>query len=284
MTEGGRPKIELAVFDVDGTIIANHGPPTVGRAIVDAFQVAKDAGVAVTLATGRTLDYVRAHLTEPLGLRTPVVTAQGAVIGDPVTGRVLAQTTIPRPVAQRALKRLDGLDNLVVLYLLAGNGATRMIERGDPAGPEHDDLFGVPRERSSTLASAASGAAGEPLKIIVEAPIEPGRDAVAELAALVGDELQVARTHHRLVELTAPGVDKGRGLGDLCAILGVGLDRVLAVGDNDNDVPMLRAAGVAVALADGSDSARAAADWIAPAFAADGAATALRRFIADIDP
>lgn len=53
----------------------------------------------------------------------------------------------------------------------------------------------------------------------------------------------------------------------------------MAVGDNDNDVPMLRWAGVGVALDDASPARpRAAADWIAPSVADDGAAVALETY------
>jgi hydroxymethylpyrimidine pyrophosphatase-like HAD family hydrolase len=53
---------------------------------------------------------------------------------------------------------------------------------------------------------------------------------------------------------------------------------VLAVGDNDNDAPMLAWAGVGVALDNASPAARAAADWIAPSVEADGAAAALEHY------
>ena len=275
----GRAGVDLAVFDVDGTIIANHGPPVVNQVIVDAFDAARAMGVAVTLATGRTLDDVCQHLAGPLGLTTPVITAQGAVLGDPVTGSVLSCTTIPRATARRALAQLDQADRLTVLYLISEDGTTRMIERGGSTDGTHDDLFGVPRERVAALAPMLDGGAPDPLKIIVEAPWSAAGDPLREIEAWLGNALQVSRTHPRLVELTAPGVDKGRGLLDLCHLLDIEPTRVLAVGDNDNDVPMLRVAGIAVALDDGSPAARAAADWVAPAFAEHGAANALRRFV-----
>jgi Cof subfamily protein (haloacid dehalogenase superfamily) len=279
MTKPSWSAITLAVFDVDGTIIANHGPPVVGRATIDSFQAAREAGIAVTLATGRTLDYVRAHLTEPLGLTTPVITAQGAVIGDPVTGEIFRRTTIARPAARQVLDHLDRDERLTVLYVLSDTGTTRMMERGGSPDASHDDLFGVPRTRVAALSPAFDATIGNALKIVVEAPLDGERDVVGEFAAALGGALQVARTHPRLVEITAPGVDKGSGLAGLTDYLGLDLAQVLAVGDNDNDIPMLRAAGVAVALGDGSPRARAASDWIAPSFDEGGAAAALERAI-----
>ena len=51
------------------------------------------------------------------------------------------------------------------------------------------------------------------------------------------------RTHIWLVEATARGVDKGSGLLRLCDILGIDPQRVMAIGDSENDIPMLQAAG-----------------------------------------
>jgi hydroxymethylpyrimidine pyrophosphatase-like HAD family hydrolase len=56
-------------------------------------------------------------------------------------------------------------------------------------------------------------------------------------------------------------------------------DEVLAVGDNDNDVPMLEWAGVGVAVGNASPAARLAADWIAPPLQEDGAAATIEKFI-----
>ena len=55
----------------------------------------------------------------------------------------------------------------------------------------------------------------------------------------------------------------------------------MAVGDQDNDVPMITWAGVGVAMGNSSPAAKAAADWVAPPLAEDGAAAAIERFVLD---
>jgi hydroxymethylpyrimidine pyrophosphatase-like HAD family hydrolase len=76
-----------------------------------------------------------------------------------------------------------------------------------------------------------------------------------------------------------PGLTKAVGLGWLAEQLGVPREAVLAVGDNDNDAPMLAWAGVGVAMGEASPAARAAADWIAPSVADDGAAVAIEKYV-----
>jgi hydroxymethylpyrimidine pyrophosphatase-like HAD family hydrolase len=75
------------------------------------------------------------------------------------------------------------------------------------------------------------------------------------------------------------GVSKGDALQRLADHLGVPQARVMAIGDQGNDVPMLTWAGVGVAMGNASPAAKAAADWVAPPFSEDGAAVAIERFI-----
>jgi hydroxymethylpyrimidine pyrophosphatase-like HAD family hydrolase len=81
------------------------------------------------------------------------------------------------------------------------------------------------------------------------------------------------------VEGTPPNLNKGTGLAWLADYLHIPQAAVMAVGDNDNDVSMLTWAGVGVALDNASPAARAAADWIAPSVADDGAAAALETYV-----
>jgi hydroxymethylpyrimidine pyrophosphatase-like HAD family hydrolase len=91
--------------------------------------------------------------------------------------------------------------------------------------------------------------------------------------------LSIVPSHPILVEGLPRGLNKSVGLAWLAEHLGIARDEVLAVGDNDNDVEMLRWAGVGVAMGNSSPAALAAADWVAPDVSADGAAIALERYL-----
>jgi hydroxymethylpyrimidine pyrophosphatase-like HAD family hydrolase len=97
-----------------------------------------------------------------------------------------------------------------------------------------------------------------------------------------GGRLYLTRSHPRLIEGMALGVDKGTGLQALCARLQIDPQRVLAIGDNDNDIPMLKAAGYAVAMGNATSGLKAVADWVAPSIEEDGAAIVLEQLVAGI--
>ena len=76
----------------------------------------------------------------------------------------------------------------------------------------------------------------------------------------MGADVQVAFAEGASVEITAPGVRKDSGIAHLCDELGITMQQVVAVGDGDNDLDMLRSAGLGVAMANATPQALAVAD------------------------
>ena len=85
-----------------------------------------------------------------------------------------------------------------------------------------------------------------------------------------------------MVEGTALGNDKGEGIRRLCQLLQIDPQRVLAIGDNDNDIPMLKTVGYGVAMGNATPGAKAVAKWVAPSVEEDGAAVALESALAQL--
>lgn len=272
---------DLVALDLDGTILDLYHHRPISTAVASAIAAVQDAGIPVTIATGRTLDYVREHIAH-LGIVTPVVTTQGAVIGDPVSGKILQQTAIALPTARRAAAWIDARDLITAFYFLTDDGRIRILQ--NHSGDEvafYDHVFGHPRSLQANFSPLLAPAdARPPLKFIVIQPAHDNGDGlVEELRRTFHPDLTITRTHPRLVEGTAPGIDKGQGLRRLCDYLGIEPGRVLAIGDSDNDIPMLEMAGYAVAMGNASPGVLAVADYTAPPVEEDGAAVALRQLV-----
>lgn len=279
MSEQRRP-FDLVILDLDGTIIDLYHHKPISPAVCAAIAEVQAAGVPVTIATGRTLDYVRRHVAH-LGITTPVVTAQGAVIGDPVSGKILTETTIPLTIARDAMAWIDAHPYVTALYFLDPQGHTQIYQNHDGPEPDfYEHVFGNPRRRHARLSELVAAAdTHPPLKFLVVGNADDSEELLAELTANFSPALTITRTHPRLVEGTAAGIDKGTGALHLCDLLGVDPQRVLALGDSDNDIPVLKVAGYAVAMGNATPGARAVADWEAPPVEEDGAAVALRRLV-----
>lgn len=284
-----RDKIELVVLDMDGTIYGKQFPGGFSARVLRALAAVQESGTQVTVATGRIFDFVR-DVAPALGITLPVITAQGAIVGDPVSGEVLYEALIPLEAARTVAAWADGEERTTVFYLNVPGGRTRLVQRGFSAangsgGHEgwdsktYDHWFGSPRERHASLAEALLASGVRPLKFITVNDHLNETDLTPKLQARFGSAVQMSRSHQLLVEGTAPAANKGHGLLFLAQRLGIDPARVLAIGDNENDIPMLRAAGVAVCMGQATAVVRAEADWVAPTLDEDGAAVALERFV-----
>jgi len=234
--------IRLVATDVDGTLLDHHGDLPRGRA--EAVGALIGAGIPVVLATGKLWTSVRV-LIDALGLEGPHVACNGSVVfsGD---GTLLARHLLDPAAADEVAGRLhrDGVPYAV--YLEDGTVIT------DEVRPEHDvlPLLGEP----SPVRAGRDGRGV--IKVLAIVPADGERD----LRRTVADAASVQRTGPRFLEWNAPGVDKSTGLSTVTGLLGIDLADVIAVGDAENDVPMLRRAGTGLAVSGASPAALDAAD------------------------
>lgn len=277
---------DLVILDMDGTIQDLYAGGEVNAPVRAAINAVQRAGIPVSIGTGRTLDYVHSR-ADYLGLSCPVVTTQGAVIGDPVSGRVLAVTPLARTTARSVAAWLDETPHIAAFYFSAADGRTHIYQNRlgitQAERDFQDYVFTAPRTLWAgsmlDLFDAPVTATMPPVKFLLDNDRATKIDVQPELQARFGVDLYITRTHPRLVEGTAQGVDKGSGLRKLCELLGIRPERVLAIGDNDNDIPLLQAAGYGVAMGNCTPGLRAVADWVAPSVTEDGVAVALEKLV-----
>ena len=258
---------DLVALDLDGTLIgpdlefAPGVPEAIGRALA--------VGVHVVLATGRAFASAR-RFHAALGLQTKLVTYQGAMIVAP-DGRASFEARLPGQSARDVGRFATDQAHELTFY-----APDRMYMLGEPRPRDfYDTWFGLPRHHVADWSDLPE----TPVKglLIADDP-EHGDRMHGEWTRRFAGTLNVVRSHELFVEVVAPGADKGRAVARVAEELGVPRARVLAVGDADNDAPMLRWAGRGVALGQGTELARDAADVVAPSFSDGGAAWAIARY------
>jgi 5-amino-6-(5-phospho-D-ribitylamino)uracil phosphatase len=234
--------IRLVATDVDGTLIDHEGQLPDARRLAVLRLV--EAGVPVVLATGKIWPSIRGLWTE-LGLPGPHVACNGAAVVA-ADGTVHAISPLAEAVAEEVAARLEQLGVPHATYLEDGTIVTPSLSPALEILP----ILGEP--------PAVVGRRDGRRVLKVLAVVDP--DAEGDLRTLAADDARVQRTSHRFLEWNGAGVDKAAGLRTATEILGIDLSDVVAIGDAENDLPMLLAAGLGVAVQEASAAAVNAAD------------------------
>jgi Cof subfamily protein (haloacid dehalogenase superfamily) len=272
MPSAGAPAIRVIATDLDGTLLGEDGLVSDGNAA--ALRAARDAGVTVVAATGRSR-MTSAPLLEPCGAVAMAVCSNGAVIHDPNRH----ETLHTRPIGPDALTAL--VDRLC--RALPGVGFGWELE----GRFSWDEAFVRMRPRAD--ARRVLGGEADPwpdltiepvFKVLIQHP-DLERDALlVAIAEHAPAEVTVAASGATFVEVTGDGVDKASGLAWVCDRLGVDRRDVLAIGDHVNDLAMLRWAGHPVAMANAHPAVLAATGRRAPSNADDGVAAVVAEVLA----
>lgn len=246
-------------------------PGRVRRAVVQA----KERGVTVTLATGRMLKATLPFARE-LRIEAPLICYQGGLIQGPDAESPLYRATMDPEVAREALAWHAERGSHIVLY---ADDALFIAERRYPES-FYRDLLGENLHWTDDLVSVLDQRMPVKFLLIAE-PAEADQIEVATRQRF-GGRMEIVRSHANFVEGNPPGVSKGNALSRLADHLGVRQERVMAVGDQGNDVSMISWAGVGVAMGDANPAVKAVADWIAPPLSEHGAAAAIEHFILSV--
>ena len=93
------------------------------------------------------------------------------------------------------------------------------------------------------------------------------------------DSLELVGSLKYNIEINAAGVNKGKGLLELGEILGISREEIMAFGDGDNDIAMLREVGFGVAMQNADEEVKAVADYVTGSNDEDGVTKAIARFV-----
>jgi Cof subfamily protein (haloacid dehalogenase superfamily) len=264
----------LIACDVDGTLVVDDEKITARTR--NAVLAAVDAGAQFVLATGRPPRWVRPVVDE-LGFAPMAVCANGAVIYDASTDRVISAQTLSVDIlgelAEIATRAIPG----------AGLAVERIGERAHDAAtpqfvssPGYEHAWLNPDNTEVSIEDLLSAPA---VKLLVRKAGARSADMAAELAKHLGIEGDITySTNNGLIEILPVGISKATGIAEIARPQGITDDEVIAFGDMPNDVPMLLSAGHGVAMGNAHPDAIAAADEVTTPNTDDGVARVLERW------
>lgn len=259
----------LIATDLDGTLLRpDH---TVSDRTRAAFQAAHARGVPTAMVTARPPRAIR-ELAEHLGLDGLAVCSNGAILYDIGRDEILEQVALPAETARRLVSDMAMHEPAA---LLAGEyGRHVRAEQAFPRTPAFQDLQDHHIVPPSAMLDEAL------VKLMVHHPVDPVEALVERLSRQLGGEVAVTHSGDLFAEIAAPNVTKASGVAMLCRRLELPTARVAAFGDMPNDIPMLTAAGLAVAVANAHPDVIAIAHEVTASNVEDGVAQTIERLLA----
>lgn len=266
-------RYKLIAMDLDDTLLDSQ--LRISPRLKAQIRELRRRGVVITLATGRMYRSARPIALE-LELDIPLITYQGALIKNCLSGEIIAHRPLPAESAREIIKLAREKELNINFYL----NDELYVEQFSPAAEKYARLSDVPLGLVSDLTELLDlpeFQAG-PTKIVLIGDPAYLDTVQAEARPLFGSSLHISKSKPFFLEFSDPRGNKGAALEELAGCCGVSREQVMAFGDGFNDLEMVEFAGLGVAMGNAVPELKAVADYVTAGNDDDGVAEALQKF------
>ncbi|WP_334195647.1 Cof-type HAD-IIB family hydrolase [Muricomes intestini] len=270
-------QIKMIGLDLDGTLLNEKKEilPYTRQILNQAIE----QGIIVLAATGRPFMGIPEELRLYPGIRY-AITSNGARVIDTKESKPLIERLLPMERGKKALETFRKYDTLQEVYF-DGQGYVEEQKLKNIGHYHHDsnmwEYVLKSRKAVRDIAALIEHKNKDMDKIqAVFADSEEQKAAWAELEKQEGIVLVTSLGYN--IEINASGVNKGTALLGLGKVLGIRREEIMACGDRDNDIAMLKEVGPRVAVENAEEEVKAAADYITLSNIEEGAAKAIEQF------
>ncbi len=231
----------LIALDVDGTLLDSQH--LLAPAVRDAILQAQEHGALVCLATGKLLASVQ-DLVKALHLKGPQITCNGAALMEAATGEVIQSWTLDPVMRELAITAIREIapDQSIAWY-------TESAIFTDAAIGPLDSILAAYHEPPLHHIERFDGEIPPALKLLMTGDPAFLASLHEQLAKRLGALATVMRTTADFVEIVSPSVSKGAALSALARSFTIAQSGIVAIGDGENDLSLLEASGVGIAMA-----------------------------------
>jgi len=275
-------RIKLAALDLDGTLLNDNKTLCDGAA--DTLAEAAAHGMHIVPVTGRPLDGIPACIRE-LPFIDYYICSNGAQIIDAKTGAALYSFAIDNARSKEVVQVLRDLGCTFEPFA-NGVGYTEQAVYDDYmtrfGGTPLEEYITSSRRIIDNVDAVFADGRTEADEFFVQCADEALRDALVAAVETLGG-LQYCLLGDRFMEITRQGTDKGETLRVLCRHLNVDIRRTVAFGDGDNDLTLLEAAGIGVAMGNAFPGVKEKAALVAKTNNENGVCDILKGLLNDED-
>ena len=267
----------LYVTDLDGTLMRND--ETLSAYTIETINDLIAKGLAFTYATARSIESAR-PIAGGLHLELPAITRNGAVLAENATGKHLERATFSANEVELLKELLPELPKYGFVSCFLGEEMHRLYLDCEhtPALQGYFDYYAAnPTVRP--VPSFAELFCGEPGYVTLIGAKEEIRPIYERVREYKGWETLFQKDTYRdefWLEICPQNCTKAKTIWKVAEKYG--FDRLVVFGDGINDLCMLKAAGHGVAMANGRDEVKAAAEYVTTAVTEDGVYNGLKHY------
>lgn len=269
---------KLICIDMDGTLLNDE--KTVSERSIRTIKDAVEKGVRVAVCTGRlftSADYY-ANL---IGSKIPVIAANGAYIREKDENRIIYKSPLSIEQCRKILKIVKKFDMYPHFNTPEAVLTEKMVytsqgyaEANKTLPPDRQIKIEVISDWEETFKKYEENI----MKCIIA---DKDADKLSEAKKLMteGADLEVVSSMRDNIEVMNAGTSKGRAVEILAGFYGIKMEEVICIGDSENDLSMIEYAGMGVAMGNGEDYVKEAAQYITDTNNNDGVAKAIEELV-----
>ena len=267
---GDSMAVKLFVSDIDGTLLVSG--KSIPEKNIAAVHKMVEAGIIVTIATGR-MYRATLPIAKSLGVDVPIITYNGALIKS-VGGEILYENPLPPDIVT------------AVTDFFRKNGWYVQNYSEDILSFPVDNEYSKFYQDNQKVTGTAVGwdiMRTKTSHVCKMLNITSGLEETEKISEIVraefGDKLSITRSTPIFNEIVSPGVSKASAIKILAKKFNIDISEVMAIGDSDNDLPMLKAAGKSIAMGNARDEIKNVCDYVTADCADNGFAQAVDKFV-----
>ncbi|GFP74163.1 Cof-type HAD-IIB family hydrolase [Clostridium fungisolvens] len=272
-------KYKLICLDMDGTLLSS--PSTISEENRNAVLQAYNKGIKIAITTGRLFTSAK-YYADLIGIKVPIVASNGAYVREKDREEVIYKSSLNDDQLRRIYEVIKKYDLLT--YFNTHDTLISESVVGESHGYKVNNKE-LPEERrikfdeGTDFKEAFKRHEGEILKAICveEADIDRLMKAKAELRQY--KDLEVVSSWTNNFEVMNAGTSKGNAVKNLAEMLGIKQEEIICIGDSENDLSMIRYAGLGIAMGNAPDEIKKEADYVTDTNVNSGVAKAIEKFV-----
>ncbi|SDY40105.1 Cof-type HAD-IIB family hydrolase [Eubacterium barkeri] len=269
----GNNKIKLVVTDLDGTLLTSEDK--ISDINKKMLLKLREQGIASVIATGRPLSECMTYVDE-IQAYPYIVSMNGAMTLNLDRGKILHQEFMLQKEARSIVKVLDGLSVFYEMYTPYGLMTPLQMKKrlvGSGLHRSYIESFGSQILYLNNIQMFTNRVH----KFFVATTDNDIKPQIEE--ALADQNVLVLSSLGAFVEIIPKTCDKIMGVVAVCNDMGISLDEVMAIGDSQNDMALLKRAGIGIAMNNAPDAVKKCATHITATNDEDGVAKALNNIL-----